>query len=85
MLVVKVELWPFGNREKAELLGVAHIVNDGTGTDEIGNYKVRIASGVDANSWWKQGHVKGVRRGRDRLWELVQKALSSCGLTSVCT
>lgn len=42
MLVVKIEIWPFGNKHKARTLGEMHIVNDGTGTGERGNYRADI-------------------------------------------
>lgn len=42
MIVVKVELWPFGQEELAKTLGVATITNDGTGTQDSGNYVAQL-------------------------------------------
>lgn len=42
MLVVKVELWPFGDENKKEDLGKVIFYNDGTGTTELANYNVKF-------------------------------------------
>lgn len=38
MLIVKVELWPFGNEDEKEEIASAKIWNTGTGTLKSGNY-----------------------------------------------
>jgi hypothetical protein len=38
MIVVTIELWPGGYKEKSRPLGVISITNDGTGTKEKSNY-----------------------------------------------
>jgi hypothetical protein len=43
MLYVRIELWPFGNRERARLLQEMHIANDATGDREAGNYRAAIS------------------------------------------
>jgi hypothetical protein len=40
MIRVTIEIVPFGNEGEKRKLGEITIVNDGTGTPEIGNYKV---------------------------------------------
>ncbi len=40
MIVIKVELWPFGDEEKVKELAKLHIVNDDTGDNFLGNYVV---------------------------------------------
>lgn len=40
MLRVTIELVPFGDEARAEVVDVIEIVNDGTGTIEVGNYDV---------------------------------------------
>lgn len=39
MLIVKIELWPFGVEEKKRQIGELRIWNDGTGDVDYGNYK----------------------------------------------
>lgn len=41
MIVVKVELWPFGREDKAEEIGRTYIANIG-GTTERGDYDVAM-------------------------------------------
>lgn len=40
MLRLTLDLFPHGEESNQETLGVIEIVNDGTGTDDIGNYKI---------------------------------------------
>jgi hypothetical protein len=40
MIIVKIEIWPFGRKELKRDLATFKIINDGTGTLEKGNYKV---------------------------------------------
>lgn len=42
MLVVKIELWPNGHAAGSRELCRGFIVNDGTGTGDIGNYYIRL-------------------------------------------
>jgi hypothetical protein len=42
MLVVKIDIWPYGDLRKAKGLHKINIINDGTGTEEIGNYLAEI-------------------------------------------
>lgn len=38
MLVVKVEIWPFGSKDSAKEISRVFIYNDGTGDSQVGNY-----------------------------------------------
>jgi len=80
MIVVRIEIWPFGSKELARTIGVCKIVNDGTGNPEFGNYdtvllhsdKYAYRKGV-----WKLGRVEHHRRTLSP-YHLVYKALKAC-------
>lgn len=61
MIVIRVEIWPLGDESHKREWGRIHITNDGTGTRESGNYKVRIFK-KDNRSIWKEGRVEGYPR-----------------------
>lgn len=42
MLRIVVELWPHGDGTRKKILSQFDIANDGTGTPERGNYKMRM-------------------------------------------
>lgn len=46
MIRVTIDFIPYGDESRAEELGHIEIINDGTGTQEVGNYFVRI-NGAD--------------------------------------
>lgn len=66
MVVVTIELWPHGNPEQIQTLGVIRIINDGTGTLEAGNYKVEAEhAGIfrgKKKGLFKTGVVRGFMR-----------------------
>lgn len=73
MIVVKVELHPYSGGEPHEI-GRAWIVNDDTGTAELGNYDVRVA--LLRGEPHRTAHVEGVPRDRSySAWRLVLRAL----------
>jgi len=79
MVVVKIELWPGGDPSKARPLGEMRISNDGTGTEERGNYDVELAHagkyyGRPGN--WKTGRAMGYLRTLSP-YHLVQLALNA--------
>ena len=76
MLVIKIELWPGGVEEAAELIDVMQIINDGTGSYGQGNYDARIVK-RGTNETWKECRVEGFPRARLQLWDLVFRALRS--------
>jgi hypothetical protein len=77
MIVVRVELWPGGDRSKAESLGEAVIINDGSGTATQGNYHFALSRrGQTAKDQaWRDGQVRGFPRKRLGGWDLVYRAL----------
>ena len=63
-LRVTVELIPRGDETRKQKVAVVDIVNDGTGTHEIGNYDVRAeGDGVGGYDHFYSGKVAGLRRG----------------------
>ncbi len=85
MLVVKVELHSALTGLVTEI-GRAYIANDGTGSDESGNYKVAVCRkgstrkpwGEDAVAPTREGRVDGYPRLSYPVWRLVCRALRSC-------
>lgn len=59
MLVVNIELWPYGIESKKRQIGQIYIVNDLSGNKIYGNYKVEIMhpNGI-TQGVWKSGEVK---------------------------
>lgn len=79
MLVIKVELWPFGFEAGKRELDRIRIINDATGTKDTGNYKV-VHSSEGSNIPRlvrveefdrKLGALELLRRGLERLKETV--------------
>ena len=82
MIVVKIELWPFGRYKDRREIGRAIIINDGTGDEKLGNYKVEfkhsgIYYGKDGN--YKTGKVKGFSRSLSP-YHLLARALKGAGI-----
>ena len=77
MLVVKIELWPHGDKSQAKLLGRLDIANDGTGNSSWGNYITRLwyknPTGKPLNDVWRFTHEP---RYKWTVWNLVYRALS---------
>lgn len=70
MIYVRVELWPFGQKEKAKVIGEMTVWNIG-GTDELGDYEVETKDDRGTG-------FTGVIVGHDRkqsIWTLLRKAL----------
>lgn len=57
MLVIKIELWPYGDSSKATLLGQGTITNDRSSSDpkEDGNYDFTFKTIGDGSCVWKIG------------------------------
>lgn len=80
MIVVKIELWPGGFREKARTLGTVVIANNGEGDAERGNYDAALShAGKFAGKigCWKSAEVRGHLR-RLSPYHLVARAISLC-------
>lgn len=57
MIVVKVELWPYGHESEAKELSRMYIANTG-GTKDRGNYKVAVMRKGSVNPPWPHsGHL----------------------------
>lgn len=70
MIVVKIELWPLGDEGRKRSLGVAFIINDGSGTERFGNYRVMLSKMKDATQPYRLARVRGwARRGSP--WNLL--------------
>lgn len=90
MIVIKVEMWPYGQRDQAYEIGRAYIYNDGSElSGNKGNYGVHLAKphyldearGNFASKYIaKRGYVRGFPRGPANLWPLILAALKSCKL-----
>lgn len=78
MVVIKIELWPLGNETKATELCRAHIINDCTGTTNIGNYIVRLMKRKNTAEIWRSGRIEGFPRLAESglgEWDLLYRAL----------
>lgn len=83
MIVVRTELWSAITHQKNHI-GTAVIVNDGTGSHDIGNYDVYIGKPNEEDplhivrtpsACWKQTRVELFPRTFYGAWELVAQAL----------
>lgn len=72
MIVITVEIWPFGYKDNRRTLSTAHIWNDGTGTNEIGNYGYRVFD--ENNKIINKGVIKNYPR-RLMVWNLIYRIL----------
>jgi hypothetical protein len=80
MIVVKIEVWPHGDRQQARLIGSCVIVNNETGSAEKGNYEVGLShSGIyygKRKGLWKKGTLTGHLRSLSP-YHLVMRAIQS--------
>lgn len=80
MVVVTIEIWPLGDHTKKRLLGVAAIINDGTGDTKHGNYDVELSHVgkflAKRTGTWKAGRVEHHRRTKSS-YHLVCIALKN--------
>jgi hypothetical protein len=75
MLVIKIELWPHGDETKKELIGYASLVNDGTGTNQTGNYDFTIFKNKGKNKVTTKSRVTAFRRLWYGPWKLLYLSL----------
>jgi len=77
MIVIKVELWPFGEESKKRDIARAVIGNDGTGSYDMGNYDARFYTIASTNGvesiLWQSRVVKFSRK--ETVWSLIKQAL----------
>jgi hypothetical protein len=80
MLVVRIELWPFGDQTKARLLGEGRICNEG-GDQNTGEYSVNLlrspeyAKQANVGKSWRKGRVFGFPRLKLGPWDLLLRCL----------
>ena len=71
MIVIKIELWPFGDKSRKETIGEACIINTGFGTKNRGTYTYHIQ--------WKRKTIVGIIYKFPRLsktvWHLLGRIL----------
>lgn len=88
MMRVTLELCPGGDVSRARHLGTAFITNTGTGTEAVGNYRVKLSKcgsaplttlslskGGRPTEAWKTGEVLNFPRRRLGAWDLLGIAL----------
>jgi hypothetical protein len=73
MIVVRIELWPGGDKNRSQLLGVGVIANDGAGSTIEGNYKYQIFG--KKNVPLRAGKVTGFPRKQLLGWDLLCRVL----------
>lgn len=81
MLRVTIELLPHGDESKAEVVGVATIVNTGEGTAETGSYEVKLmktAKFAKRPGVWREGRVSGFPRLKLGPYDLLYRCLAVC-------
>jgi hypothetical protein len=75
MIVIRVELWPGGDRDRARSLGFASITNDGSGTDTSRNYDITVYSGGKPRKM-KSGRLENWNSKKVSAWRTVLAALN---------
>ena len=79
MIVVKVEIWPFGDEKKAHEIGRLLIHNRGDHPDRPrrGNYGVRLLRRGSKTAIRRTAEVLNHARLSNDVWKLIRKALES--------
>lgn len=75
MIYIKIELWPFGDKNKAKHLGEMLIANDATGSRTKGNYKAVLLN--SRKKGFRTGTVEDFPRKRLNVFDLMYRALKS--------
>lgn len=75
MIRVTIEMLPRGDESKARHMGTIEIANEGTGTLDLGNYKVRCSKMAKPTQTWKTGAIKGFNRKTRGVHDLLLLAL----------
>ena len=74
MLRVIIEDWPYGDRKRKTVLGHMDIVNDGSGSVEVGNYYVRLDESRGPVQYYAGSHKRKLG-----WWPLVIQAFKWAG------
>lgn len=69
MVYVRIELWPSGDRERAQLLQELVIANDGTGTERVGTYRAAVSH---STTFKGSGFADPVRPTKDEIWRTAR-------------
>ncbi len=85
MIFVRAEIWPWGNKARARVLGDAVIANTGKGTTTSGKYVFWISkvggfadpTSAKSKEIWRRGELSGFPRLRLGVWDLLFRALVS--------
>jgi hypothetical protein len=84
MIEVTATLFPYEDRSSPKVLGKIHIINDGTGNQETGNYIVKFFSTMwnlttkkEVETFDKEVYIKDYPRLEYPIWELVKRCLYS--------
>jgi hypothetical protein len=72
MLKITIELIPFSDPENPVIIGGGVIWNDGTGTENIGNYHYVLRKDKRV---WKKGRLPGFPRTKKNVWHLLYSIL----------
>ena len=80
MIIVKIEICPYGDHTAAHQIGEIRIFNDQLGSEHISDYDVELMN--SGSHWtrggvWKRGFVEGFRRTLSP-YHLVLLALQAC-------
>lgn len=80
MLVIKIELWPFGDEKKKSVIAQAVVANVG-GTAELGNYEVYegLSHPKELTKLEHDAEVLAHERLNAPVFSLIRKALSALG------
>jgi hypothetical protein len=70
MIYVRVELWPFGQKEKAKVIGEMTVSNYG-GTEELSDYEVEA---TDNRGTGFTSCIVGHDRSQS-IWALIKRAI----------
>ena len=73
MIVVKLEIWPYGDESDTSSLGTIEIYNDATGSFTRGNYKYKLKGKKDRVM--SEGTVKNYARNAQHPWNLIRQVL----------
>ena len=75
MIYVRIEIWPYGDKTKARLLGQAFIANDASGTPTRGNYKAILTD--KRNRPFRAAVVKNFPRKARHVFDLLKLILTA--------
>lgn len=77
MIRVTIEVLPGGDASLRRHVGTIEIANDGTGSEETGNYSIRLSKFGNPNQTWIRGVVKGFDRIKRGPYDLLLQCLDA--------